>query len=219
MRRWLSILYASLSLLLAVGTLAIWVRSRFRADVVCLTVAGHDLVQVECLPELNPFSIDCYLKWPGGPVAQWTSSSATYDLQTSRPDLLLREVHQSPDWSRSPAMVGHWSPWGTFWFDRAPVAVDVDPYGQPRVDHNPRGWDFGPDSGPAPSTGRLPPALLTVPISSLPVGSVPGVALIAAAIWTRLRSRRRRSNGQCIRCGYDLRHTPARCPECGTATA
>jgi hypothetical protein len=40
---------------------------------------------------------------------------------------------------------------------------------------------------------------------------LPAVALVR---W--LRARRRRQAGQCCRCGYDLRGSSQRCPECGT---
>ena len=61
--------------------------------------------------------------------------------------------------------------------------------------------------------GTLPPLyILMLPLWSLALlfAVAPGVRIY------RARSRRRRLRaGLCLTCGYDLRATPGRCPECG----
>ena len=49
----------------------------------------------------------------------------------------------------------------------------------------------------------------------VPLCSAPAAVLL----WTRLRHRRRFAVGHCHRCGYDLRASPGRCPECGAKPA
>ena len=45
--------------------------------------------------------------------------------------------------------------------------------------------------------------------------TLPLARLLLPAVRRRLASRRARRPGFCRRCGYDLRATPERCPECG----
>ena len=66
----------------------------------------------------------------------------------------------------------------------------------------------------AVATGdRRVPYRLLVPL----LGMLPAVwCLRAAGRWIDWRGNRRARSGLCRRCGYDLRATPGRCPECGT---
>jgi hypothetical protein len=70
------------------------------------------------------------------------------------------------------------------------------------------GFRFGGLSGPAGSLWNL----------AVPYWFILCASLVLPAWWLHRvrRDRRRSNNGRCRRCGYDLRATPQRCPECGS---
>jgi hypothetical protein len=39
--------------------------------------------------------------------------------------------------------------------------------------------------------------------------------MVGLILWAIRRDASRLHGGQCLRCGYDLRHSRGRCPECG----
>jgi hypothetical protein len=145
-------------------------------------------------------------------------------------------------WVRS-----YWEGYGLYYATRRPPApVMTWGYaargglwvGRMEADYRRPGWTFERfPSPPAVSySNEFPPGLRlgfgyiprTVPQSMYGIVVplwFPSLAAAAAPAWyaigvlRRRRRRLRQSKSLCPTCGYDLRATPGRCPECGTVPA
>ena len=69
--------------------------------------------------------------------------------------------------------------------------------------------------------GWLVPSVLallwTPPWVGIPLAVACGMLVFAQVVGARAAERRQERwyRGKCVRCGYDMRASPARCPECG----
>jgi hypothetical protein len=92
---------------------------------------------------------------------------------------------------------------------KTPIEVGYTP--PPFLRSNFFGFDWDDSDFGMPRGGRV--RMLAVPHwSLLACAALPSAARIIG--WSRRRVRRR--TGLCPTCGYDLRASPDRCPECGT---
>jgi hypothetical protein len=84
---------------------------------------------------------------------------------------------------------------------------------------SPDSWGF--DAAQLPAIRDQWHERLDVTVGSMPYWPllVPFLVLPLARCRARWRRARRRWAGQCLACGYDIRATPERCPECGKTTA
>ena len=85
-------------------------------------------------------------------------------------------------------------------------------------------WVTPPDGSRSRLAGGHVPALrpaVVLPYWLLFLATAPAAAPVTlkTALFTRRRKRRRLLLGLCPGCGYDLRASPGRCPECGTLFA
>jgi hypothetical protein len=73
--------------------------------------------------------------------------------------------------------------------------------------------DPHPEGNYTASVVDIPYWVVSVVLVTLPL------SWLTANIWAANRRRRRLRQGRCMSCGYDLRSTPERCPECGAPSA
>jgi len=179
-----------LSLLLCAATVLLWVRSYFASDWYCFParrVVGDDRKEDWGL------ATQLVIRSNRGKVQfLWQETAAHRAEPTGRastrpaPGLMSRQRTLSTDWS--------WQFGGVERFHRLPNRQQV-------------------------ANGSY--LFLGFDDLTLPWWMATAAAAILPGVWVvrvpgRLRRLRRLRNRLCSKCGYDLRATPGRCPECGT---
>jgi hypothetical protein len=190
LRRWMLNALAVLSLLLCIATVALWARSEHQLDCFIRNIS----------PGLPSDSQPAYLLFTGPGVvdlakedpAQWNN------IEWDGPELQFWSGPRS-----SPPIV---SPDG-----KMTIYLDAPPWKPPTHEFAGFGWEgsavaMGPNLTPTTWRISLPLWFFALALSVFPLSRI--VSMTGHV--------RRRRAGFCAGCGYDLRATPDRCPECGT---
>lgn len=203
MRRRLFTITTAVSLLLFAATVLFWYRSYVRLETLCFTDPRRT----------------CW--------SMWGDKGILHVIADGRwPDRLPVQLIRDADWATIDAR-GPTQPYPVFdggarghiwyWLDLK-VERGVD-YLSLNADGTAL-WALPP--GPAGSAIHRTTAVPYVNIQ-LPFSMLAAIAAFLPAIWTiavasrRQQRRRLQRSGLCPRCGYDLRASLNRCPECGTA--
>jgi hypothetical protein len=202
-----------LSLAVWLLAVAVYVRSIFRADVIIIYTPAHHCLEMISLNGSIVF--DDLSPWPQHRGFRWTSRSArvTFSLSDAfegRFDPLERADYELADFSSRTQGWGNGTA-GLF-SDAAIVKCSSGRIKINRSLNNPF------ELGHLNARLKMQYRVLYLPTWLLPVtGSVVPALFLCKKGIDRLRRRFRRRRGLCIKCAYDLRQSPTRCPECGTS--
>jgi hypothetical protein len=186
-RRLLNVVTA-LSLLLCVAVCVLWVRSNRIQDCLLARSGGGRLVEVDS--RRGRLGLTVLRHWPRERPSAWVSAPVGRGPPRDVPQIVFAAPDAPPGLA-----VNEWERLGFIgWAGTVCATTDAGAYTAPTV-----GWSLeGPHAAVFLVTGILP-------------------CLRLVGWLRRWRVARERSGmGRCASCGYDLRATPGRCPECGT---
>jgi len=171
------------------GTVTLWVRTYFVDDAVADAVEASWLTPAEVRPFVGRHV--SVESWAGGATLYVTRFSVTLEQEIERYQKLPKRGPQYVRMGGRPFPANWWQTLQFGW------GSQTSPM-QPRFGGTRTMWH-----------ARVPYWFLSLLLALLP----------AYCVRRWLRARRRRAAGQCPICGYDLRATRDRCPECGAVPA
>lgn len=168
-----------------------------------------------CVSTAALWGISYTLKWEaaGEPIDADGFARTTYSLAVARGDMALSYERVSADRNPSKALVKY------YWSRSAPPVVD-EPWlrcayypSHGGISHSAQ-WCLSWKPEHSPYTGGRVQVGVPCWLPFLLAAAAPALLLRH-----RIRGRRILGLGLCRGCGYDLRATPTRCPECGMTAA
>jgi hypothetical protein len=217
-RRLLNVLTA-LSLLLCVAAVGLRFRATNVTDVWKISAAGHCVLIRSDAGRWVEIS-HVTRGWSDRGGRWWSTDRRVGDGNGRRPIILeynlTRRAHA--DIPRFP---------GEYVYRAGELWVMRGPYGRPLYDRTGHDDWAGAAWSALASGAQASSYWLKVPARSVraPTGAIALAAAVAPAVWLVASARRRvrailhrraSRRGECVRCGYDVRASTDRCPECGT---